>query len=191
MHRRKTEVEAALRPARGQGRRGDADAQTRGDRINPASRPRMLSALQAELDRVAKRRGHEGRRARGARASTSARGTTCARCACTPARPGRKALFEQWQRDDASRSCACPQPVIARVQGVAVAAGCPARGHVRPWRWRAKVAQFALPGIKRRDFLHHARSRRRAQTSRAKHGPGDALYRRSDRREDRASPGAW
>jgi enoyl-CoA hydratase/carnithine racemase len=75
----------------------------RGDRMNPLSTG-MLSALQAELDRVAK----DG---------------------------------------DAKVVVRLPQPVIARVQGVAVAAGCQLVS-MCDLAVASEVAQFALPGIK-------------------------------------------
>jgi len=97
---------SALRPARGQG--GVATLTlNRGDRMNPLSTA-MLSALQAELDRVAKD-GTRRSSCSPARASISAPGTTCARCARTPGKAWQKALFEQCS-EMMLCSSACPSP---------------------------------------------------------------------------------
>jgi enoyl-CoA hydratase/carnithine racemase len=129
--------------------RRDADGiatltMNRGDRLNPLS-TEMLAALQAELDRVAADdsirtvvlagagkhfcAGHDLREMRG-----------------HPDKTWQLALFEQCSRMMLSL-VALPQPVIARVQGVAVAAGCQLVS-MCDLAVASEVAQFALPGIK-------------------------------------------
>ena len=116
----------------------------RGDRMNPLSTA-MLSALQAELDRLAKDKtarvvvlagagkhfcaGHDLREMRG-----------------NPNKAWQKALFDQCSQVMLSL-VRLPQPVIARVQGVAVAAGCQLVS-MCDLAVASEVAQFALPGIK-------------------------------------------
>jgi enoyl-CoA hydratase/carnithine racemase len=116
----------------------------RGDRMNPLSTA-MLSALQAELDRLAKDKtarvvvlagagkhfcaGHDLREMRG-----------------NPNKAWQKALFDQCSQVMLSL-VRLPQPVIARVQCVAVAAGCQLVS-MCDLAVASEVAQFALPGIK-------------------------------------------
>jgi enoyl-CoA hydratase/carnithine racemase len=116
----------------------------RGDRLNPLS-TEMLSALQDELDRVAADAsirlvvlagggkhfcaGHDLREMR-----------------AHPEKDWQLALFAQCSRMMLSL-VRLPQPVIARVQGVAVAAGCQLVS-MCDLAVAAEVAQFALPGIK-------------------------------------------
>jgi enoyl-CoA hydratase/carnithine racemase len=112
--------------------------------MNPLSSA-MLAALQGELDRLADDdavkvvvltgagkhfcAGHDLREMRG-----------------HPAKKWQKALFEQCSRAMLSL-VRLPQPVIARVQGTAVAAGCQLVS-MCDLAVASDVAQFALPGIK-------------------------------------------
>jgi enoyl-CoA hydratase/carnithine racemase len=116
----------------------------RGERMNPLSAA-MLAALQQELDRLADDdaikvvvlaaagrhfcAGHDLREMRE-----------------HPTKKWQKALFEQCNRMMLSL-VHLPQPVIARVQGVAVAAGCQLVS-MCDLAVAADAAQFALPGIK-------------------------------------------
>jgi enoyl-CoA hydratase/carnithine racemase len=116
----------------------------RGERMNPLSTD-MLSALQSELDRLAADReakvvilagagkhfcaGHDLREMRG-----------------HPDKGWQRALFDQCSAMMLSLT-RLPQPVIARVQGVAVAAGCQLVS-MCDLAVASDVAQFALPGIK-------------------------------------------
>jgi enoyl-CoA hydratase/carnithine racemase len=116
----------------------------RGDRMNPLSTA-MLSALQEEIDRLAK--------------DTSARVIVLAGagkhfCAGHDLREMRSHPDKAWQKalfDQCSEMMLAlvrlPQPVIARVQGVAVAAGCQLVS-MCDLAVASEVAQFALPGIK-------------------------------------------
>jgi enoyl-CoA hydratase/carnithine racemase len=142
----KTEVEAPYVL------RGDSDGiatltLNRGDRLNPLSSA-MLAALQSELDRV------------GADASVRAviiAGAGKHFCAGHDLREMRSHAGESaeksWQSglfEQCSRMMLTlvrlPQPVIARVQGVAVAAGCQLVS-MCDLAVAADVARFALPGI--------------------------------------------
>jgi enoyl-CoA hydratase/carnithine racemase len=116
----------------------------RGDRLNPLSSA-MLAALQAELDRLSDDdavkvvvlasagkhfcAGHDLREMRQ-----------------HPEKRWQKALFDQCSRAMLSL-IHLPQPVIARVQGVAVAAGCQLVS-MCDLAVASDAAQFALPGIK-------------------------------------------
>jgi len=116
----------------------------RGDRMNPLSTA-MLSALQEEIDRLAK--------------DTSARVIVLAGagkhfCAGHDLREMRSHPDKAWQKalfDQCSEMMLTlvrlPQPVIARVQGVAVAAGCQLVS-MCDLAVASDVSQFALPGIK-------------------------------------------
>ena len=142
----KTEVEAPYVL------RSDADGiatltLNRGDRLNPLSSA-MLAALQSELDRVGADAsvraviiagagkhfcaGHDLREMR-AHAGESAE------------KSWQSGLFEQCSRMMLTL-VRLPQPVIARVQGVAVAAGCQLVS-MCDLAVAADVARFALPGI--------------------------------------------
>jgi enoyl-CoA hydratase/carnithine racemase len=129
--------------------RNDADGiatltLNRGDRLNPLSSA-MLAALQGELERVA--------------ADASIRAVILAGagkhfCAGHDLREMRTHPEKRWQSDLFERCSRMmltlvrlPQPVIARVQGVAVAAGCQLVS-MCDLAVAADVAQFALPGIK-------------------------------------------
>ncbi len=139
----KTEVEApyVLRDDKG----GIATLTlNRGDRMNPLSTA-MLSALQAELERLA------DDSAVGVVVLAGAGKHFCAghdlrEMRSHPDKAWQKALFEQCSKAMLSL-VRLPQPVIARVQGVAVAAGCQLVS-MCDLAVASEVAQFALPGIK-------------------------------------------
>jgi len=116
----------------------------RGDRLNPLS-TEMLSALQAELDRVAADEAIRVIVLAGAGKHFCA-GHDLREMRAHPDQGWQLALFEQCSRMMLSL-VALPQPVIARVQGVAVAAGCQLVS-MCDLAVAADVAQFALPGIK-------------------------------------------
>lgn len=116
----------------------------RGDRLNPLS-TEMLSALQAELDRVAADASVRVVVLAGAGKHFCA-GHDLREMRAHPDQGWQLALFEQCSRMMLSL-VALPQPVIARVQGVAVAAGCQLVS-MCDLAVAAEVAQFALPGIK-------------------------------------------
>jgi len=97
----------------------------RGDRMNPLSTA-MLSALQAELDRVAKDGDTKVVVLAGAGKHFCA-GHDLREMRAHPGKAWQKALFEQCSEMMLSL-VRLPQPVIARVQGVAVAAT--ARSHI-------------------------------------------------------------
>ena len=116
----------------------------RGDRLNPLS-TEMIAALQSELDRLG--------------TDQSVRAVVLAGagkhfCAGHDLREMRAHRDEAWQ---SSLFGACsrmmlslihlPQPVVARVQGVAAAAGCQLVS-MCDLAVASEVAQFALPGIK-------------------------------------------
>jgi len=116
----------------------------RGERMNPLSTA-MLSALQAELDRLA-----EDRQARvvvlaGAGKHFCA-GHDLREMRAHPDKAWQKALFDQCSKVMLAL-VRLPQPVIARVQGVAVAAGCQLVS-MCDLAVASDLAQFALPGIK-------------------------------------------
>ena len=129
--------------------RQDADGiatltMNRGDRLNPLSTG-MLSALQGELDRVAADASVRIVVVAGAGKHFCA-GHDLREMRAHPKKGWQLALFEQCSRMMLSL-VALPQPVIARVQGVAVAAGCQLVS-MCDLAVAAEVAQFALPGIK-------------------------------------------
>jgi enoyl-CoA hydratase/carnithine racemase len=139
----KTEVEALYVL------RGDADGiatltLNRGDRMNPLSSA-MLSALQAELDRIAKDGDTKVVVLAGAGKHFCA-GHDLREMRSHPGKAWQKALFDQCSEMMLSL-VRLPQPVIARVQGVAVAAGCQLVS-MCDLAVASEVAQFALPGIK-------------------------------------------
>ena len=139
----KTEVEApyVLREDRG----GIATLTlNRGDRMNPLSTA-MLTALQAELERLADDDAIKVVVLAGAGKHF---------CAGHDLREMREHPEKRWQKalfDLCSRVMLLlirlPQPVIARVQGVAVAAGCQLVS-MCDLAVASDAAQFALPGIK-------------------------------------------
>jgi len=116
----------------------------RGDRMNPLSTA-MLSALQAELDRVAKDADAKVVVLAGAGKHFCA-GHDLREMRSHPGKAWQKALFEQCSEVMLSL-VRLPQPVIARVQGVAVAAGCQLVS-MCDLAVASGLAQFALPGIK-------------------------------------------
>ncbi len=116
----------------------------RGDRLNPLS-SEMLSALQTELDRVAADEAIRVVVLAGAGKHFCA-GHDLREMRAHPGKDWQLALFEQCSRMMLSL-VALPQPVIARVQGVAVAAGCQLVS-MCDLAVASEVAQFALPGIK-------------------------------------------
>src|SRR6266850_2035804 len=116
----------------------------RGDRMNPLSTA-MLSALQAELDRVADDSAVCVVVLAGAGKHFCA-GHDLREMRSHPGKAWQKALFEQCSKMMLSL-VRLPQPVIARVQGVAVAAGCQLVA-MCDLAVASEVAQFALPGIK-------------------------------------------
>ncbi len=116
----------------------------RGDRMNPLSTA-MLSALQTELDRVAKDADTKVVVLAGAGKHFCA-GHDLREMRSHPDKVWQKVLFEQCSEVMLSL-VRLPQPVIARVQGVAVAAGCQLVS-MCDLAVASEVAQFALPGIK-------------------------------------------
>jgi enoyl-CoA hydratase/carnithine racemase len=117
---------------------------SRGDRMNPLSTA-MLSALQAELDRVAKDGDTKVVVLAGAGKHFCA-GHDLREMRSHPGKAWQKALFEQCSEMMLSL-VRLPQPVIASVQGVAVAAGCQLVS-MCDLAVASELAQFALPGIK-------------------------------------------
>jgi enoyl-CoA hydratase/carnithine racemase len=116
----------------------------RGDRLNPLSTD-MLSALQGELDRIATDASVRIVVLAGAGKHFCA-GHDLREMRAHPDNVWQSALFEQCSRMMLSL-VGLPQPVIARVQGVAVAAGCQLVS-MCDLAVASEVAQFALPGIK-------------------------------------------
>jgi enoyl-CoA hydratase/carnithine racemase len=116
----------------------------RGDRMNPLSTA-MLAALQAELDRLADDEAVKVVILAGAGKHFCA-GHDLREMREHPAKKWQKTLFEQCSRAMLSLT-RLPQPVIARVQGVAVAAGCQLVS-MCDLALASDAAQFALPGIK-------------------------------------------
>ncbi|HZT62092.1 MAG TPA: enoyl-CoA hydratase [Burkholderiales bacterium] len=116
----------------------------RGDRMNPLSTA-MLKSLQAEIDRLADDDAIKVVVLAGAGKHFCA-GHDLREMRQHPAKKWQKALFEQCSRMMLSL-VRLPQPVIARVQGVAVAAGCQLVS-MCDLAVASDVAQFALPGIK-------------------------------------------
>ncbi|HEY6862298.1 MAG TPA: enoyl-CoA hydratase [Burkholderiales bacterium] len=116
----------------------------RGERMNPLSTG-MLAALQAELDRL--------KEDRDAKVVVLA-GAGSHFCAGHDLREMRAHPDKAWQRGlfDACSAMMLsltrlPQPVIARVQGIAVAAGCQLVS-MCDLAVASEAARFALPGIK-------------------------------------------
>src|SRR5438309_371166 len=116
----------------------------RGDRMNPLSTA-MLSALQAELERLADDSAVCVVVLAGAGKHFCA-GHDLREMRSHPDKAWQKALFEQCSEMMLSL-VRLPQPVVARVQGVAVAAGCQLVS-MCDLAVASEVAQFALPGIK-------------------------------------------
>jgi enoyl-CoA hydratase/carnithine racemase len=116
----------------------------RGERMNPLSTA-MLAALQQELDRLGDDDAVKVVVLAGAGKHFCA-GHDLREMREHPAKKWQKALFEQCSRAMLSL-VRLPQPVIARVQGVAVAAGCQLVS-MCDLAVASDVAQFALPGIK-------------------------------------------
>lgn len=116
----------------------------RGDRMNPLSTA-MLSALQAELDRLAKDPAARVVVLAGAGKHFCA-GHDLREMRAHPDKAWQKKVFDQCSESMLSL-VRLPQPVIARVQGVAVAAGCQLVS-MCDLAVASDAAQFALPGIK-------------------------------------------
>ena len=116
----------------------------RGERMNPLSTA-MLAALQDELDRLADDDAVKVVVLAGAGKHFCA-GHDLREMREHPAKKWQKALFEQCSRMMLSL-VRLPQPVIARVQGTAVAAGCQLVS-MCDLAVASDLAQFALPGIK-------------------------------------------
>jgi enoyl-CoA hydratase/carnithine racemase len=139
----KTEIEAPY--VLGQSNDGVATlTMNRGERMNPLS-SEMLAALQAELDRLAAERDVKVVVLAGAGSHF---------CAGHDLREMRAHRDKAWQRELFDKCSAMmlsltrlPQPVIARVQGVAVAAGCQLVS-MCDLAVASEAARFALPGIK-------------------------------------------
>jgi enoyl-CoA hydratase/carnithine racemase len=116
----------------------------RGDRMNPLSTA-MLSALQAEIDRLSRSTEIGVVVLRGAGKHFCA-GHDLREMRAHPDKRWQKNLFEQCSAMMLSL-VRLPQPVIARVQGVAVAAGCQLVS-MCDLAVASDAARFALPGIK-------------------------------------------
>ncbi len=116
----------------------------RGDRMNPLSTA-MLAALQAETDRLADDAAIKVVVLAGAGKHFCA-GHDLREMREHPAKKWQRGLFDQCSRFMLSL-IRLPQPVIARVQGVAVAAGCQLVS-MCDLAVASDAAQFALPGIK-------------------------------------------
>jgi enoyl-CoA hydratase/carnithine racemase len=128
--------------------RSDADGiatltLNRGDRLNPLSSA-MLAALQAALDRVGADASIRAVVIAGAGKHFCA-GHDLREMRAHPDKAWQSQLFEQCSRMMLTL-IKLPQPVIARVQGVAVAAGCQLVS-MCDLAVAADVARFALPGI--------------------------------------------
>lgn len=115
----------------------------RGDRFNALSRP-MLAALEAELDRIAADRG-----VRVVVLAAAGRGF----CAGHDLKELRAHADAAWQRElfaacsrTFTKLTTLPQPVIARVHGIATAAGCQLVS-MCDLAVAAHAATFALPGV--------------------------------------------
>jgi enoyl-CoA hydratase/carnithine racemase len=128
--------------------RSDADGVAtvtlnRGARLNPLSMA-MLDALQTELDRLAADTSVRAVVLAGAGAHFCA-GHDLREMRAHPDKAWQSRLFEQCSRMMLTL-VRLPQPVIARVQGVAVAAGCQLVS-MCDLAVAADVARFALPGV--------------------------------------------
>ena len=138
-------LEAGLAPYVVAGTRDDVCTLTlnRGDRFNPLSQA-MIAALEGELDRLA-----EDRTTRVVVLAATGKGF----CAGHDLRELREHEDREWQRqlfDACSRMMLkltrLPQPVIARVHGIATAAGCQLVA-MCDLAVAADTAKFALPGV--------------------------------------------
>jgi enoyl-CoA hydratase/carnithine racemase len=116
----------------------------RGERMNPLS-SEMLAALQTELDRLAADRDVKVAVLAGAGKHFCA-GHDLREMRAHPDKGWQRALFDQCSEMMLSLT-RLPQPVLARVQGVAVAAGCQLVS-MCDLAVASDVAQFALPGVK-------------------------------------------
>jgi enoyl-CoA hydratase/carnithine racemase len=116
----------------------------RGGRLNPLSSA-MLEALQAQLDRLAGDRDARVVVLAGAGSHFCA-GHDLREMRAHPDKAWQRALFDQCSAVMLSLT-RLPQPVIARVQGVAVAAGCQLVS-MCDLAVASDAARFALPGIK-------------------------------------------
>ena len=116
----------------------------RGERMNPLS-SEMLAALQAALDRVSADTSVKVVVLAGAGSHFCA-GHDLREMRSHPDKAWQRALFDQCSAMMLSLT-RLPQPVIARVQGVAVAAGCQLVS-MCDLAVAGEAARFALPGIK-------------------------------------------
>lgn len=116
----------------------------RGERMNPLSAA-MLAALQEEIDRIVQDAGIRVVVIAGAGKHFCA-GHDLREMRSHPDKAWQKSLFERCSEVMLSL-VRLPQPVIARVQGAAVAAGCQMVS-MCDLAVASDVAQFALPGIK-------------------------------------------
>ena len=116
----------------------------RGDRMNPLSTA-MLSALRVELDRLANDAAARVVVLAGAGKHFCA-GHDLREMRAHPDKVWQQRLFDQCSEMMLSLT-RLPQPVIAKVQGVAVAAGCQLVS-MCDLAVASDIAQFALPGIK-------------------------------------------
>jgi enoyl-CoA hydratase/carnithine racemase len=116
----------------------------RGERLNPLSTA-MLAALQIEIDRLASEHDTKVVVIAGAGKHFCA-GHDLREMRAHPGKDWHSALFEQCSRVMLGLT-RLPQPVIARVQGVAVAAGCQLVS-MCDLAVASEAAVFALPGIK-------------------------------------------
>src|SRR5216684_2267991 len=116
----------------------------RGDRMNPMSSA-MLSELQSELNYLVGDRAAKVVVLAGAGKHFCA-GHDLREMRAHPAKAWQKALFDQCSKMMLTLTH-LPQPVIARVQGAAVAAGCQLVS-MCDLAVASDIAQFALPGIK-------------------------------------------
>jgi enoyl-CoA hydratase/carnithine racemase len=116
----------------------------RGERLNPLSTA-MLGALQSELDRLKDDRDAKVVVLAGAGSHFCA-GHDLREMRAHPDKAWQRALFDQCSRVMLSLT-EIPQPVIAKVQGVAVAAGCQLVS-MCDLAVASEAARFALPGIK-------------------------------------------
>lgn len=117
---------------------------SRGERFNPLSSP-MIGALEAELDRLA-----EDRSARVVILAGAGRGFCAGHDlkemrAHSEDRPWQEKLFEDCSRMMVKLT-ELPQPVIARVHGIATAAGCQLVS-MCDLAVSSEEARFALPGV--------------------------------------------
>ena len=129
--------------------RNDADGVAtltlnRGERLNPLSTD-MLAAIQVELDRIAAEESVRVVILAGAGKHFCA-GHDLREMRAHPDKAWQEELFGQCSRMMLALT-RLPQPVIARVQGVAVAAGCQLVS-MCDLAVASDAAQFALPGIK-------------------------------------------